>query len=81
MSINRRMEKEVVVYIHNGILLSHKRNTFESVLLRWMNLEPIIQSEVSQKEKDKYRILMHIYGIYKNGTEEFIYREAMEKQT
>ena len=49
--------------------------------MRWMNLEPVIQSEVSQKEKDKYRILMHIYGIYKNGTEEFIYREAMEKQT
>ena len=46
-----------------------------------MSLEPIIQSEVSQKEKDKYHILMHIYGIYKNGTEEFIYREAMEKQT
>ena len=40
-----------------------KRNTFESVLMRWMNLEPIIQSEVSQKEKDKYHILMHIYGI------------------
>ena len=38
-----------------------KRNTFESVLMRWMNLEPIIQSEVSQKEKDKYCILMHIY--------------------
>ena len=40
-----------------------KRNTFESVLMRWMNLEPIIQSEVSQKEKEKYRILSHIYGI------------------
>ena len=40
-----------------------KRNSFESVLLRWMNLESIIQSEVSQKEKDKYRILIHIYGI------------------
>ena len=36
-----------------------------------MNLEPI-KSEVSQKEKDKYRILMHIYEIHKNGTEEFI---------
>ena len=46
-----------------------------------MNLEPIIQSEISQKEKDKYCILTHIYGILKNGTEEFIYREAMEKQT
>ena len=40
-----------------------KRDTFESVLMRWMNLEPIIQSEVSQKEKDKYCILTHIYGI------------------
>ena len=35
-----------------------ERNAFESVLIRWMNLEPIIQSEVSQKEKDKYCILM-----------------------
>ena len=40
-----------------------KRSTFESVLMRWMNLEPIRQSEVNQKEKDKYDILMHIYGI------------------
>ena len=55
--------KNFVVHIHNGILLSHKRNTFESVLMRWMNLELIIQSEVSQKEKDKYHILMHIYRI------------------
>ena len=46
-----------------------KRNTFDSVLMRWMNLEPIIQSEVGQKEKDKHCILTHIYGIYKNGTE------------
>ena len=38
-------------------------NAFESVLMRWMNLECIMQSEVSQKEKDKYCILMHIYGI------------------
>ena len=57
------MDKEVVVHIHNGILLSHKRNAFESLLMRWLNLEPIIQSEVSQKEKDKYHILTHIYGI------------------
>ena len=40
-----------------------KRNTFESVLMGWMNLEPITQSEVGQKEKDKYHILTHIYGI------------------
>ena len=40
-----------------------KRNAFESVLLRWMNLEPIIRSEVSQKKKYKYLILMHMYGV------------------
>ena len=40
-----------------------KRNAFESVWMRWMNLEPVIQSEVSQKEKDKYHNLTHIYGI------------------
>ena len=40
-----------------------KRNAFESVLMRWTNLEPIILSEVSQKEKEKYHILMHTYGI------------------
>ena len=42
-----------------------KKNAFESVLMRWMKLEPIIQNEVSQKEKHQYSILTHIYGIYK----------------
>ena len=40
-----------------------KKNTFDSVLMRWMKLEPIIQSEVSQKEKHQYSIRTHIYGI------------------
>ena len=53
------MDKEAVVHIHDGI----KKNSFESLLMRWMKLEPIIQSEVSQKDKDQYSILMHIYGI------------------
>ena len=44
-----------------------KKNKFESVLLRWMKLEPIIPSEVSQKEKHQYSILTHIYGILKDG--------------
>ena len=57
------MDKEVVVHIHNGILSAIKRNAFESVLMKWMNLDPIIQSEVSQKEKDKFHILMYIYRI------------------
>ena len=46
-----------------------KKNTFESVLMRWMKLEPIIQHEVSQKDKDQYSMLMHIYGILKDGND------------
>ena len=77
---------EKLWYIHTMEYYSViKRNTFGSVLTRWMNLEPITQSEVSQKEKDKYHIIhkyvSHIYGIQKNGTEEFTYRAAVEKQT
>ena len=56
------MDKKVVVHIDNGIS-AIKNNAFESVLMRWVNLEPIIQSEVSQKEKHQYSILTHIYGI------------------
>ena len=44
--------------------------------MRQMNLEPIIQSEVSQKDKNKYRILMHVYGVQKYGTDEPICRTA-----
>ena len=50
------MNKEVVVYIHIYTMEYYsaiKRNAFESVIMRWMNLESIIRSEVSQKEKDK----------------------------
>ena len=43
-----------------------KRNAFESVLMRWMNLQPIIHNEVSQKEKNA--VLMHIYGTNEDGT-------------
>ena len=46
----------------------------------WMNLEPVIQSEVSQKEKSKYCILEHVYGIQKNGTVETICRAEIEVQ-
>ena len=72
------MDKEVVVHIHNGILLSHKKEHI------WVSFDEVdeprayfMQSEVSQKQKDKYCTLMHIYRIYKNGTEEFIYRETV----
>ena len=57
------MDKKPVIHIHNGILLSYEKNAFESVLMRWMKLGPIIQSEVSQKEKHQFSIITHIYGI------------------
>ena len=48
--------------------------------MRWMKLEPIIQSEVSQKEKHQYSIIMHIYGIYKDGTDNPVCKTAKETQ-
>ena len=47
-----------------------KRNEIESFVETWMDLETVIQSEVSQKEKNKYRILTYICGTQKNGTDE-----------
>ena len=52
-----------LLYIYTMEYYSAIKNTFESVLMRWMKLESIIQSEVSQKEKHLYSILTHIYGI------------------
>ena len=57
-----------------------KKNTFESVLMKWMKLEPIIQSEVSQKDKRQHSILTHIYGILKDGNENPVCKTAKETQ-
>ena len=57
-----------------------KKNAFESVLMRWIKLEPLIQSEVSQKEKHQYSVLTHIYGIYNNGNNNPICKTAKETQ-
>ena len=57
-----------------------KKNKFESVLVRWMNLELVIQSEISQKEKNRYSVIMHVCRIWKNGIDEPIWREGMEMQ-
>ena len=75
MPINRRMDKEDVVHIYNGILPSLfyitqpffrlgniKKNEIESFVETWMDLETVIQSEVSQKEKNKYHIFTHVCG-------------------
>ena len=55
------MDKEVMVHISNGILLSQKRNKFESVKVRWMNLETVIQSEVSHSEREKQILYINAY--------------------
>ena len=57
-----------------------KKNAFESVLMRWMKLEPIIQSEVRQKEKHQYSILKHISGIKKDGNDDPICETTKETQ-
>ena len=50
------------VHIYSGILVI-KRNEFESLEVRWINLEPVVQREGNQKEKNKYHVLMHLYGV------------------
>ena len=57
-----------------------RKNAFESVLMRWMKLEPMIQSEVSQKEKHQYGFLMHVYGIQKDDKDDPICETAKETQ-
>ena len=57
------MGKEGEVYIHSGILLSHKKNEIMAFAATWMDLEIIIVSEVSQKEKDKCHMISLICGI------------------
>ena len=61
MPIHRRRDKEDVVHIYNGIL-ALKQNEMGSFVGTWLDLETVIQSEVSQKEKNKYRIFAHICG-------------------
>ena len=61
-SVNEWIRKLWYIYIME-YYSAIKKNAFESVLMRWMNLESIIQSEVSQKEKHQYCVLAHIYGI------------------
>ena len=58
------MDKEDVAHIYNRILLAIKRNEIELFVVRWMDIKSIIWNEVSQKkEKNKYHMLTHIYGI------------------
>ena len=58
-----------------------KKNAFAPLLMRWMKLEPIIQSEISQKEKHQYSILTHIYVILKDGNDNLKEKSKTEKET
>ena len=62
MSVDRGVDKEDVAHTYNGILLSHAKERTESSAETWMDLETVIQSEVSQIEKNRY-VLMHIGGL------------------
>ena len=76
-----------MVYMYHSFLIHSSADghlgcfhSFESVLMRWMKLEPIIQSEVSQKDRDHYSILTHIYGIQKDVNDNPICRTEKETQ-
>ena len=81
MSTGRQVDKKKWWYICTMEYQSAiKKNALESGLMRWMKLEPIIQSEASQKEKHQYSILTHIYGTQKDGNDDPIRETAKEKQ-
>ena len=65
MSISRGMDKEDVVHVYNGILLGHKKNKIMPPAATWMDLETVILRELSQTEKDKYKMISLICGIQK----------------
>ena len=63
VSTDRWMDKEDVVHMYNGILLSHKNQKILPFAVMWMDLEIIMLSEISQTEKDEYCMISLIYGI------------------
>ena len=77
MSIGRWMDKEAVVHIHNGILLSYKKECI------WVSSDGVgkpraYYTEWSKSEREKYRVLMHIYGIWKDDTDEISDKAPVE---
>ena len=83
MSTDRGMDKEDVAYTdrHTMQHCVMKKNEIIPFAATWMDLEIIIPTEVSQKEKDKYRMISLTCGILKNGTNEFIYKTEADSWT
>ena len=79
MSVGRLMDKEVVVHMQDGILLSYKKECIESVLVRQTKLKPVIQSEVGQKEKHQYSILTHIYMEFRKTVMMILYARQQKR--
>ena len=77
-SADERIRKQWYIYT-TDYYSADKKNTFETVLMRWMKLNPIIQSEVIQKEK-QYSILTHTYGIQKDDNDDPMCKTAKETQ-
>ena len=77
MSINRGMDKEDVVHIYSGILLSHKKDEIIPVVAVLMDLEIAM---LSQTEKDKYHMILFRCGVLKKGTNKVIYKTEVESQ-
>ena len=63
LPVHHQLPEFTQIHVHRVSDSAIKKNAFESVLMRWMKLKPIIQNEGSQKEKHQYNILTHIYGI------------------
>ena len=78
MFTDRRMDKEDVIHIYNGVLLSHKKHEILPFAASWMDLEIIILSEISQIEKDKCHMTLVISK--KNDTNELIYKTETDSQ-
>ena len=60
--------------------ITQSKEKFVSFVKMWMDLETVIHSEVSQKEKNKYHVLMHICGIYKHGIDYLICKTEIERK-
>ena len=75
------MDKKYVVHMHKELLISHRKEEIVPFAEMWIDLEFVIHSEISQKEKNKYHILMHVCEIEKNYTDNLLCKAEIETET